>query len=118
MNVQAFVQRHYSRAAGESPLGHALAIAGGLGLVVIGTMLVVSLVWMPAGIVIGIVGVLVLLGGIWGHITNPLNLEDLADSMVKLTGAAIALTFGLAVAAMIVGFVLTVLVSSFRWLAN
>ena len=118
MTLQAFVERHYSRARGESPIGHFLAITAGLVLVVIGTMFVVSIVWMPAGIVIGIAGMLVLGGGIWGHIRNPLNIQDLADSMVKLTGAAIALTFGLAVAAIIVGFMLTVLVSAMRWLAT
>jgi hypothetical protein len=117
MNLQAFIQRHYSRAMGESPVGHALAVAVGLVLVVIGTALVVSIVWIPAGVVIGIAGVLALIGGIWGHITDP-KMEDLADSMVKLTGAAIALTFGLTVAAIVIGFLLTVMVSSFQWLAR
>jgi hypothetical protein len=118
MNLQTFIQRHYSRATGESPIGHALAVAAGLALIVIATMLVNAVVWMPAGIVIGFAGLLVLMGGIWGHISNPLNLEDLADSMVKLTGAAIAMTFGLAVVAVVVGFVLTVLVSAVRWIAS
>jgi hypothetical protein len=118
MNLQAFIQRHYSHATGESPLGHMLAATVGLVLVVMGTVFVASVVWIPAGIVIGIAGLLVLIGGIWGHITSPLNVEDLADSMVKLTGAAIAMAFGLAVAAIVIGFVLSVLVSSIRWLAN
>jgi hypothetical protein len=118
MNLHAFIQRHYSQATDESPLGHMLAVTVGLVLAVMGTVLVASVVWMPAGIVIGITGVLALIGGIWGHITSPLNAEDLADSMVKLTGAAIAMAFGLAVAAMVIGFVLTVLVSAIRWLAN
>jgi hypothetical protein len=47
-----------------------------------------------------------------------LNLEDLADSMVKVTGAAIAMTFALAVAAIIMGFALTIVVSLFRWLLS
>ncbi len=84
----------------------------------ISTVLLASIPWIPAGVVIGIAGLLALIFGVWGHITSPVNLEDLADSMVKLTGAAIAMTFGLAVAAMVAGFVLTVLVSLIRWLAS
>jgi hypothetical protein len=87
-------------------------------LLATGTFLAVSVVWIPAGIVIGLVGLFALIGGIWAHISAPLNVSDLADSAIKLTGVAIAMTFGLAVAAMAVGFTLTVLVSLIRWLVS
>jgi hypothetical protein len=115
MNLQNLI--HPFDATGESPIGHGLAITAGFTLLVVATLLVASVVWMPAGIVIGIVGVLALVGGIWARITSPLNVEDLADSLVKMTGAAIAMTFGLAVAAIVAGFALTLLVSLIRWLA-
>jgi hypothetical protein len=118
MVLQSFIPRRYSVTAGESPLGHVLAISAGFVLLVIATLLIVSVVWIPAGIVIGIAGLLTVMGGVWGHITRPLNLEDLADSMVKVTGAAIAMTFALAVAAIIMGFALTIVVSLFRWLLS
>jgi len=118
MNLQTFVQRHYSPTAGESPLGHAGVVVAGFALMAVGTFLVASIVWIPAGVVIGLVGLLALIGGVWAHISKPVNLSELADSAVKLTGAAIAMAFGLAVAAMIVGFALTVLVSFIRWIAG
>jgi hypothetical protein len=118
MTLQTFIRQHFSTASGESPVGHALAIVVGFVLLVISTVLLASIPWIPAGVVIGIAGLLALIFGVWGHITSPVNLEDLADSMVKLTGAAIAMTFGLAAAAMVAGFVLTVLVSLIRWLVS
>lgn len=118
MVLQSFIPRRYSVTAGESPLGHALVIGAGFVFLVIATLLLVSVVWIPAGVVIGIAGLLTLGGGVWGHITRPLNLEDLADSMVKLTSAAIAMTFALTVAAIIAGFALTIVVSLFRWLLS
>ncbi len=118
MSLQTFVQRHYSPTAGESPLGHAVVVVAGFALMAVGTFLVASIVWIPAGVVIGLVGLLALIGGVWAHISKPVNLSELADSAVKLTGAAIAMAFGLAVMAMIVGFALTVLVSLIRLIAG
>jgi hypothetical protein len=116
MNLHSLIHLPYAGATGESPLGHGLALAAGFILLVIATVLVASVVWIPAGIVIGIVGMFTLVGGIWAHIRRPLHLDDLADSMIKITGAAIAITFGLAVTAIVIGFALTVLVSLVRWL--
>ena len=102
---------------GESALGHGLVLTAGFVLLAVATMLVASIVWIPAGVVIGIVGLVALAGGIWAHIANPLNITDLADSLVKMTGAAIAITFGLAVAAIVIGYAVTVVVGLVRWLA-
>ena len=116
MTVQDFFHRHYSPALGESPTGHAIAIIAGLGSMVIGGALVMSVVFLPAGVVIGVLGVLLFAAGIFAHITSPLKLSDLMDAVVGLSGAAITLTFAIAVAAVVVGFGITVFVSLLRWL--
>ena len=118
MTVQDFIHRHYSPAVGESPAGHAIAVLAGLMLIVIGAALVVTVVFMPAGIAIGILGVLILGAGIFAHIMSPLRFSDLMDAVVGLSGAAITLTFAVAIAAVVTGFGITVLVSLFRWLMN
>jgi hypothetical protein len=118
MTVQDFIHRHYSPALGESPTGHAIAILAGLGLTAIGGGLVMSIVFLPAGIAIGVLGVLLLGAGVFAHITSPLRFSDLMDAVIGLSGAAIALTFAIAIGAVAVGFGVTVLVSLFRWLMN
>ena len=118
MTVQNFIHRHYSSAVGESPAGHAIAILAGLGLIAIGGGLVASVVFLPAGIAIGILGVLMLGAGLFAHIMSPLTFTDLMDTMVGLSGAAITLTIAIAIAAIVAGFGLTVVVSLFRWLAS
>lgn len=118
MTVQDFIHRHYSQAVGESPAGHAIAVVAGLALVVIATALVVSVVFMPAGVVIGVLGVLILGAGVFAHIMSPLTFGDLMDAVVGLSGAAITLTFVIAVIAVVAGFSVTVLVSLFRWLVG
>lgn len=118
MTVQDFFHRHYSTTVGESPTGHAIAILAGLVLMVIGTALVVSMVFLPAGVTIAVLGFLILAAGIFGHIMSPLTFADLMDTMVGLSGAAITLTFAIAIVAVVAGFSLTVLVSAFRWLFN
>jgi hypothetical protein len=102
---------------GESVLGHGLILAAAFLLLVIATILAASVVWIPAAVVVGIVGLFALAGGIWAHITNPVNVEDLADSLVKMTGAAIAITFGIAVIATVAGYAVSVVVGLLRWLA-
>lgn len=118
MTVQDFIHRHYSPALGESPTGHAIAILAGLGLMVIGGALVMSVVFLPAGIAISVLGVLLLGAGVFAHITSPLKLSDLMDAVIGLSGAAIALTFAIAIVAIVAGFGISVLVSLFRWLMN
>ncbi len=116
--VRDFIHRHYSPAVGESPAGHAIAVLAGLLLIAVGAALVVSIVFVPAGLAIGVLGILILGAGIFAHIMSPLTFSDLMDAVVGLSGAAITLTIVLAIAAIAAGFGITVLVSLFRWLAS
>ena len=118
MTVQDFIHRHYSPAVGESPGGHAIAVLAGLVLVAVGAALVVSIVFLPAGIAIGGLGILVFGGGIFGHIMRPLTFSDLMDTVIGLSGAAITLTLVVATAAIVAGFCLSVIVSLVWWLAS
>ena len=118
MTVQDFFHRHYSPALGESPTGHAVAILAGLGLMVIGGALTVSIVFLPAGVAIGVLGLLLLGAGVFAHIMSPLRFADLMDAVVGLSGAAITLTFVIAIVAIASGFAITLLVSFLRWLMN
>jgi hypothetical protein len=116
--VHDFIHRHYSPAVGESPAGHAIAVLAGLLLIAVGAALVVSIVFVPAGLAIGVLGLLILGAGIFAHIMSPLTFSELMDAMIGLSGAAITLTIILAIAAIAAGFGITVLVSLFRWLAS
>ena len=118
MSVRSFVRRHYSPEVGESPIGHAAAILAGLMLLALGGGLVALVVFVPAGVVLGVLGLAILGGGIFAHIQSPLNLSDLSDAFIGLVGGAIAATFAIAVATMVIGFGIAVLVSAFRWLAG
>ena len=118
MTVQDFIHRHYSPAVGESPAGHAIAVLAGLVLIAIGAALVVTIVFLPAGIAIGVIGIVIFGAGIFAHIMSPLAFSDLMDTVIGLSGAAITLTIVLAIAAIAAGFGITVLVSLFRWLAS
>jgi hypothetical protein len=118
MPVQDFIHRHYSPAVGESPTGHAIAVLAGLALIAVGAALIVSVVFLPAGIAIGLLGVVILGAGVFSHIMSPLTFADLMDAVVGLSGAAITLTFVIAVAAIVAGFGVTVLVSFFRWMTS
>ena len=118
MTVRSFIHRHYSPEVGESPIGHAAVILAGLVLLIIGGGLIASVVFVPAGVTIGVLGLLVLGGGVFAHIRSPLTFRDLMDTVISMSGAAIAATFAIAVVVMIIGFGLTVLVSAFRWLAS
>jgi len=118
MSVQSFMRRHYSPDLGESPIGHAAAVLAGLTLVAIGGGLIASVVFVPVGVTIGVLGLLILGGGVFAHIQSPLKFSELMDAVVGLAGAAIALTFVIAVAAMVLGFGAAVFVSMFRWLAS
>ena len=118
MNVQNFIHRHYSSEVGESPVGHAIAIVAGLALIMIGAAFVVSIVFLPAGLVIGILGLFILGAGLFAHIMSPLTFADLMDTVVGLSAPAIGLTFVIVVVANAVGFGIKVLVSLFRWLAS
>jgi hypothetical protein len=113
-----FIHRHYSAAVGESPAGHAVAVLAGLVLIAIGAALVMSVVFLPAGIAISVLGVLILGAGVFAHILSPLTFADLMDAVIGLSGAAITLTFAIVIVTFVAGFGITVLVSLFRWLAS
>ena len=85
-------------------------------LIVVGVALVVSVVFIPAGI--AVLGTLILGAGIFAHIMSPLKIGDWMDAVVGLSGAAITVTFVIAVIGVVAGFGVTVLVSLFRWLAG
>ena len=118
MIAQDFIHRHYSTAVGESPAGHAVAVLAGLLLIAIGAALVVSVVFLPAGIAIGVLGALVLCAGVFAHILSPVTFTDLIDATIGLSGAAITLTLAIVIAAFVTGFAITVLVSLFRWMTS
>lgn len=104
MKVHAFFHRHYSAAAGESPAGHAMAIAAGAVMIVIGGYLMLSLLFLPLGAVIGILGVFVLVEGAIAHIQRPVTLSDACEAAIGLAGGAIAVTFALSVLVLVIVF--------------
>jgi hypothetical protein len=116
MKIQAFLYRHYSPVLGESPVGHAAAVLAGLTLLAIGAAMVATVVLVPLGTVFSLIGVMLLGAGVFAHIQSPLKLSDLLDTIVGLTGAAIAMTFSLTVLAMAAGLVLTALYAFVQWL--
>ena len=109
---------HYPPAAGESPIGHAAAILAGLVMMAVGVGLAFTVALLPVGVVVGLLGLLTFGGGVFGHIRSPLKFNALMDTLVGLAGAAIGMTITLVIAAFVVGFVGTVLVLVFRWIAN
>lgn len=118
MKAQTFVHDHYSAQAGESPTGHAAAVLGGIVLMVVGVGIIATVALLPVGLVIGLLGLLIFGGGVFGHIRGPLKFKDLTETIVSLAGAAIGMTFTLAIAAFVVGFAATVLVLVFGWVKS
>ena len=114
MSIRSYLRQHYSTTAGESPVGHAAAILAGLALVIIGGGLIASVVFAPLGMPTTVLGLFVLAGGLFAHIQSPLSAKDLVDTVIGLSGAAIAATFAIVVAAMVVGFGATLIVTFFR----
>ena len=113
-----FVHDHYSSEVGESPTGHAVAILGGLLLIVVSIALAMTVALLPVAVTLGLLGLFIFGAGVWGHIAGPLKLTDLMDTVIGLAGAAIGLTFTLAVTLLVVGFVATVLVLVFDLVRN
>lgn len=119
MNVQAFVRRHYSPDVGESPVGHVAAVLAGLACIALGAgLMIASIVFAPLGTVIGLLGMMLLAGGIFAHIQSPFKLSDALDAAVGLTGAAIAMTFSLIIAAMVLGLAVTAIFGVLQWLVD
>jgi hypothetical protein len=116
--AHTFVHDHYSLEAGESPTGHAAAILGGVVMMAGGLALAFTVALLPVGLVVGLLGLLVAGGGVFGHIRSPLKFKDLIETIVSLAGAAIGMTFTLAIAAFVVGFAVTVLVLLFGWIRH
>src|SRR5438046_6165919 len=116
MKAHTFVHDHYSLDAGESPTGHALAIMGGLLLVAVGVGLALTVALLPVGVVIGLLGLFIFGAGVMGHISSPLKFKDLLETIVSLAGMAIGLTFTLAIATFVAGFVITVCVLLFGFI--
>ena len=104
MRVHAFLHRHYSPQVGESPAGHAIAIVTGGTMMAVGLGLAWSVVFLPVGAVIGFLGLFILGEGVFAHIERPLKIRDLVDAAIGLAGAAIALTFALAIVLFLVSF--------------
>jgi hypothetical protein len=118
MKGHTFVHDHYSPAVGESPTGHAAAMLGGLVMMAAGLGLVFTVALLPVGLVVGLLGLFIFGAGLFGHIRSPLKFKDFMDTIVGLAGAAIGLTFTLAIAAFVMGFVGTVLVLMFGWIRH
>lgn len=118
MRVQAFLHRHYSPDLGESAVGHAAAVLGGVILMAVGAALIATIVLVPLGSVLGLVGVMLFASGAFAHIRGPLKFSNLLDTIVGLTGAAIAMTFSFAVLAMAVGLIFTALFAFGQWLGR
>ena len=87
-------------------------------LIAIGAALVASVVFVPAGIAIGTLGVLVLGWGAFGYILRPLTFADLMEAAIGLSGAAVTLTIAIVIVTFVAGLAVTVLVSLFRSLAG
>ena len=118
MKAHSFVHDHYSTEVGESPAGHAAAILGGLVMMVAGLGLALTVALLPVGLVVGLLGLFIFGAGAYGHIRSPLRFNDLMDTIVGLAGAAIALTFTLAIATFVMGIVGTVLWLLFGWIRS
>ena len=107
--------RYWWPGAEESATGHAAAMLSGLTLIAIGAAMVATVVLVPLGAVFTVLGVMLFGFGVFAHIQSPLKLTDLLDTLVGLTGAAIAMTFSLTVLAMAVGLVVTALYAFLQW---
>jgi len=118
MKAHAFVHDHYSPDVGESPVGHALAILAGLVMMGVGVGLMFTVALLPVGVVLGLLGLFVFCAGALGHIGSPLRFKELMDTIVSLAGMAIGMTFTLAIAVFVAGFVVTVLVLLFGLVKN
>lgn len=81
-----------------------------------GLALVLNVALLPVGTVIGLLGLFVLADGVFAHIARPLKVRDLVDAVIGLSGAAIALTFALAVVFFLVAFGAGTFAAMFEWL--
>ncbi len=110
--------RPHWRDIGESHVGHVAAILAGLALMTAGISLATTVALLPLGCVLGFLGALMLGQGIFAHIQKPLRVSDWMDASIGLTGAAIAMTFTLAIVVLLVAFGLGIVGSLVAWLAT
>jgi len=52
-------------------LGHVTAVVLGFVLIIVGMAMGVTMVLLPAGVVIGLIGVALVVGGVFGRVTPP-----------------------------------------------
>lgn len=69
MTVATIFHCHWVRVI-ESVLGHVVAVILGFVLMVVGLGLGVTMVMLPAGIVIGLLGVAIFIGGLFARINS------------------------------------------------
>ena len=62
--------RHFLTMTGHF-LGHVAAVVLGFVLIIVGLAMGVTMVLLPAGIVIGLIGVALVVGGVFARITPP-----------------------------------------------
>ncbi len=115
MRANSFFYRHYL-AAGESFSTHAAAVLVGAVLMAVGAALVFTVAFLPVGVAIGLLGLLIFGGGVFGHIQSPVKFRDLLDSVVSLSGAAIGMTFALAVMLFLVVVGFGIVAALVEWL--
>jgi len=68
-HTSAWWQRPWVRAT-EAAVGHIAAIVVGLILMVVGLGLGVTMIMLPAGLVIGLLGVAIFIGGFFAHVNR------------------------------------------------
>jgi hypothetical protein len=69
-NARPSPLRHFLTMAGHF-LGHVAAVVLGFVLIIVGLAMGVTMVLLPAGVVIGLLGVALVVGGVFARITPP-----------------------------------------------
>jgi hypothetical protein len=69
-NARTSPLRHFLTMAGHF-VGHVTAVVLGFVLIIVGLAMGVTIVLLPAGIVIGLIGVALIVGGVFARITPP-----------------------------------------------
>jgi hypothetical protein len=117
MKASSFFHRHYL-VAGESFTTHAAAVLTGAVMMIVGLALAATVTFLPVGLVVGLLGLFIFGGGVFAHIQSPVKFRDLLDSTVALAGAAIGMTFALAVLLFLVAISVSVIVLMVGWLRS
>jgi hypothetical protein len=102
----------------ESRVFHAAAVLAGLVLMVVGLALMATVSLLPVGVALGLLGLFILGGGLFAHIESPVKIRDMLGAVVSLSGAAIGMTFSLAVALFVVAMSVSVVFLIAGWLRS